>query len=185
MNLSTVREWWRGSTSDSGARTLRSRVALPSVVDAPQDVLRAVRQLNDDLDLYVMADGRVFLLKHEANKPRIREGRKMIEQAQQLGDDTELEIPRLMAEGWSLLGEFSYEEGCSVGRVVEHAQMTLYATRDEIEADQKRRKLIADGTTGRLKTTELMLERMRSSARSDHSLIMKNRKSYSSTYRST
>lgn len=156
-----------------------TRVALPSVVVFPAHVLRALREYNDDLDVYVLPDGRVWLLKLERDKPRIKEGQKLLQQAKAEGDYSDLESARLMAEGWSLLGELSYQEGTSVHALLAHAQMTLNATAEQIEADQLRRKLVADGTTGREAAAALMVDRVHAFARTDHARAFRGRKVFS------
>lgn len=184
MILDTAREWCRSlgggreKVSTGGVR-YRTRVALPAVVDVPEDVLRALREFNDALDAYVLPDGRVWLLIYEPDKPRIREGQKQLLQAKMLGDTEDLESALLMADGWSLLGELPYHEGTSAGAMLRHAQMTLYATRKQIEADQLRRKLIADGTAHREKATALLLDRVRSGAQADWAKVYRGRQQFS------
>lgn len=171
-------ERWR-SRGKHVSRRVHSRVTLPAVVDVPSEVLAALREFNDDLDVYILPDGRVWLLKREADKPRIKEGQKLLQQAKDLGDYSDLEAAHLMAEGWSLLGELTFHEGTSVGAMLRHAQMTLYATTKQIEADQLRRKLIADGTTGRMEAAALMVDRVQSFAKSDHARAYRGRQVFS------
>lgn len=177
--FTAARELWRAVRHGRPVRgkgRVVSRVTLPAVVDPPEDVLRALRELSEDLDMYVLPDGRVWLLKYEANKPRIREGRKILAQARELDDYGDLESAHLMAEGWSLLGEFSYVEGTSVGAMMQHAQMTLYATEQEIEADARRIKRIADGTVSRERGAALTRERIRAFAKTDWARTYRGRK---------
>lgn len=177
MIFNTVAEWWRGGKSEpvDVGTCYRTRVTLPAVVDLPVDVLRTLRQFNDDLDGYVHTDGRVWLLKYEAGKPRIREAQKTLWKAKQEGDYSELQAALLGAEGWSLLGELPYHEGTSVGAMLQHAQMTLYATDKEIEADNRRRFLIANGTTGRENAAKLMLDRVHAYAKTDWARAFRGR----------
>ncbi len=181
--LNTVGQWWRGTGRTLG-RTLRSRVTLPAVGQVPSEVLQALREFHPDLDTYVLPDGRVWLLKYEPGQPRIREGQKLLQQAKELDEYSDLEAAHLMAEGWSLLGELSYHEGTSVGAMLQHAQMTLYATAPQIEADQRRRKLMADGTTGREAAAALMLDRVQAFAKTDHARAFRGRKLFSTSFRS-
>jgi hypothetical protein len=160
------------------ARTPRTRVRLPSVGEIPADVLRVLRAFNHDLDAYMLPDGRVWLLKYEENKGRILEGRKMLFVAKQEGDYAQLETAHLMAEGWSLLGELSFQEGTSAGAMLRHAQMTLYATPRQIEEDHRRRKEISDGTDMIRKARAAIAERLTSNATFDHSYAFKGRKSF-------
>lgn len=142
----------------------------------PADVLRVIRQFNGDLDAYVFAD-KVWLLKYEENKGRIMEGRKALFMAKQEGDYGDLESAHLMAEGWSLLGELPYQHGMSAGAMLEHAQMTLYATPKQIEEDHTRRRKIADGTERTRIAVERVRSRLHSDASFDHAYAFRGRKS--------
>lgn len=157
-------------------RTPRTRVRLPAVTQVPGEVLRVLRQFHPDLDAYAFPD-RVWLLKHEEDKGRIFEGRKALAMAKADGDYGDLESANLMAEGWSLLGELPYNQGMSIGAMLEHAQMTLYATPRQIEADHTRRRQIADGTVRRNLAVERVRSRLYSDASFDHRYAFRGRHS--------
>lgn len=174
-----------GSVSGAGRsrpslRTSRSRVQLPAPFAVPGEVLRTLREFNQDLDAYAFHD-RVWLLKFEENKGRIFEGRKALFMAKMEGDYGDLESAHLMAEGWSLLGELPYKEGMSAGAMLQHAQMTLYASPKMIEEDHTRRRRIADGTEQRRLAVERVRSRLYGDTRFDHSFAYRGRRTVSTT----
>lgn len=172
-----------GAAGRSGTswRTPRTRVRLPAVVDVPGDVLRTLRQFHRDLDAYVLPNGNVWLLKWEENKGRVLEGRKLLASSRAEGDYSDLETAHLMSEGWSLLGELPYYAGISASAMLNHAQMTLYATPRMVEEDHTRRRRIADGTTKLALSLERVKERLYGDTKFDHSFAYRGRRTVSTT----
>lgn len=178
--LAAVRAWLRGP---EGGASPRSRVALPAVVDVPSAVLETLWAHDPRLDLYPLPDGRVWLLLHEEERGRIAEGRKMLAQDKASGID-ELRHPfvtaRLMADGWSLLDELSYQHGTSAGVVERLAQQALYRTEAELKARERALRSVADSTAQAERRAAVISERIRSEARSDWKWAYRGRRHFTS-----
>lgn len=159
-------------------RTPRTRVRLPAVTHVSGEVLRTLREFHQDLDAYVLPDGKVWLLKWEEGKERVLEGRKILHYAKNDGDYADLETAHLMSEGWSLLGELPFHAGISASAMLNHAQMTLYATPKQIEEDHARRRRHADGTVKRELALQRARERLHGDAHFDHSYAYRGRLSF-------
>ncbi len=178
---SAVRQWMSTSRVRTPSRS-RSRVPLAAVVDPPVDVLRALRELDRNLDLYILPNGRVWLLQYQENKHRIAEGRKMIELAREDGGEIEeMRAARLQAAGFACFGEFSFHEGTSAGFLVRRASEILNAKESDVKAEMAQRRAFANSQAQAEERARVIQERIRSSARSDWGWAYRGRKSFSRT----
>lgn len=160
---------------------VRSRVPIPAVVEPPRELLRALRELDKGLDVFILPDGRVWLLQYQENRHRQAEGRKLLALARAEGDYFEEFAPLLMAHGFALLSEEDYQHGTSVGYMVARAQRVLYATESEVRQEMRKRRRFADNTTQAEIREMVIRERIRAHATSDWSWAHRGRKSFSST----
>lgn len=152
---------------------------LPAVVDAPVDVLRVLRGFNSALDLYVLPDGRVWLLWQSMKPARIQAGRDELFEAKLEGFDEPMYSASLMAQGFEQLGEYPFFFGMSAGAMLAIAQEKLYATERQIVAAMARRRSKADGTDHKARAVATMRDRVTSGARSDHAWAYRGRRSFS------
>lgn len=159
----------------------RSRVPIPAAVEAPAATLRALRELDDHLDLYVFRDGRTWLLQWQESKWREREGQKEIEQARKDGGEIDAMVSaRLRAAGFAFLGEFTPAEANSVGFMERTAARKLYATNADVRAAMRQARHVANSDAQAEERAAVIMERVRSMGKSDHAWAFKGRKSFSS-----
>jgi len=178
--IQAVRERFsRGERRRCGGHRVRTRVALPAVLDFPQDVLRALRLLEPGLDGYILPDGRVWILQLVPNRARIEEGRRQMAtlRLEDLGMPDRQTL--LMAEGFWLVAELPYLEGTSAGAAVTAAQRALYATDAQVEATYRANRAEADHTNARRRMVDTLRDRIRSSARSDWARTWRGRRTFS------
>lgn len=153
----------------------RSRLSIPSVVPQIPDVLRRLRWLRDDLDYYTEQDGWILLLAWDPTKERVREARKMLG----LGLDTF--DNRIMLEGFSILAMLEPHAVWS-GRLLECAQNIIdKATYRKVEAAHDTRMREADGTMNDLRGEAHMRDALTSDSKSDHRILFRGAKSFSSS----
>lgn len=157
----------------------RSRVPLPAVVDPPTDLLRELRHQDERLDLYILPDGRVWVLLKSDKAARIDEGRKLLRECRDDGMAERWMI--LMAEGFELLHEESGPKAYSAGHLLHWIRRKMAATVEEIDAELERRRQESDGTAYVERAVALVKERIRSDARSDFRWAHKGKKSFSAT----
>lgn len=178
-------DWWRGVGHRARRHSrIRSRVPVPSVVDAHPDLMRPLRDLHSEFDYYVqdvVADGgTVLLLWRDAFAPRIEEGRNQLilgKKFPELKLDT-LEA-RLMEAGYSIVWE-GPAAGLWDGRLVLRAREFLRRTlKDAVQlhATQLRE---ADGTMKEVRQHEYMMDAVHADYRSDHKIFFRGKRSFSS-----
>lgn len=181
--MSLLKAVTRWITGDGGSKSApRSRVRLPAAHDVPPDILRALWALNPSLDVYILPDGRVWLLLHEEERARIQVGREMLAQSKSDGID-ECKYPyvtaRLMADGWSMLDEIPYRR-LSAGVLEQLAQRALYRRDHERRALERELLSVADSTRQAERRAAVISERIRAEARSDWKWAARGRRHFSS-----
>lgn len=176
--------WWRGWWStwsprrrDRGAP--RTRVILPGVVDVPADVLRSLRAQDERFDLYVLPDGRVWLLFKSDKASRIDAGRLELGAAKAEGFQEPMYAASLMAQGFELIEEVPYGPGLSAGFLLTMAQDWTYLTEAEIRARSKARREKSDGTEHKRRARAMMRERVVLGGKSDYAWAFQGRRSFS------
>ena len=177
MRLSAAVWAWLGIRR--GKSPVRTRVTLPAVVDVPRETVRILRQQDHRLDLYPLPDGRVWLLLKSDVPARIASGRTDLWAGKVEAFDEPMYSASLMAQGFELIGEFSWAEGMSAGYLLRVAQEALYMTeraRREVHAARRAR---SDGTAHLVRAKHVMTERVRLGARSDFAWAYRGRRSFS------
>lgn len=172
--------WWRarrqGGRRSSGG-TVCSRVAIPAVVDPPVDVLRALRSYDDRLDLHVLPWGIVWLLVKSDNMNRIDEGRKQLALCRGDGLPADRTV-LLMAAGFELLSEEPVSH-LSAGYLLKVAQQKMHASDADIRAAVRLHRAESDSSAKIERGAKQLIERITSSARSDHRWAYRGRRSFS------
>ena len=157
----------------------RTRVPLPAAVDFPLEVLRALRHLDPMLDGYILPDGRVWILQLVPDRARIIEGRKLLVELKEDNDQREpAYMASLMAEGFKLIDEMSFQEGTSAGAAVRRASEVLHATQDEVNQAMRARRSVADSSANAVKMHATLSDRIRSSARGDWARQWRGRRTF-------
>ena len=174
-----LRAWWRARRQGGRYRgdAVCSRVAIPGVVDPPIAVLRELRAYDDRLDLYVLPDGRVWVLVKSDKMERIDQGR--IELAQNRGDGFAADRSSLlMAAGFELLSEEPYCR-LSATHLLRVAQQKMHASGADIRAAVKLHRAESDSSARIIRGAQRIIERVEASARSDHRWAYRGRRSFS------
>ncbi len=139
------------------------------------ELLGRLRALRDDLDYYTERDGWILLLAWDPSKERVHEARKMLT----LGLDTF--DNRIMVDGFSILAMLEPHAVWS-GRLLECAQHIIdKATYRGVEKVHEERMLEADGTMTDVRGEAHMRDALTSDSRSDHRIIFRGKKSFSSS----
>lgn len=167
--------WLRGN--DDHPESARSRVTIPSVCQPSPDVLREIRAFDDKLDLHILPNGLVWLLYKSDVGERIDEGRKQLAHAKEDGLAPE-RSSMLMAAGFELLSEESFEHGSSAGHLILVAQQKLAASKREIEQEIARRVAESDGSADLTRGIQVVRNRIRADAVSDWKWAHRGKKSF-------
>ena len=167
-----------GGTSGQRRRTyrrVRPRMKIGAVVDPVPDLLSRLRELRDDLEYHVEPDGWLLLLAWDPTKERVREAHKMLA----LGLNTFDNL--IMADGFSILAMLEPSAAWN-GELLTVAQNIIdKATPKKVEAVHAERMLEADGTMHELRGEAHLRDRLTSEARSDHKILFRNRRSFSTS----
>lgn len=149
-------------------------------------MLRELRTVDDGLDMFVLPDGRVWMLHLEPSRERIVRGRQALYTARvnHDGDDEAMFAERLMAEGFCRWSEDDFEHGHSVGFMFNRAQRLFYATQAELELEMAKRRAVADGTADAIAIYQILSQRIRADARFDQAHAGRDYKQFGRAYAS-
>lgn len=137
------------------------------------DTLRALRAIGPALEYFVEPTGTVLLLEWQPGKARERRGRSMLERGIRTID------AQLMAENFSLLAALP-RTAIDTGLLLARAQRILSMSADDIRTAHEKQVARADGTEAEEKASAIAIDRMRAEGHSDHAIIFRHRKSFTS-----
>jgi hypothetical protein len=130
--------------------------------------------------VFVLPDGRVWMLHLEPNRERILCARQAIYTArkEQIDEGEPMFAERLMLEGFCRWSEDPFAQGNSPGFMFQRAQRLYYATQKEIEDEMRVRRAHADGTTQAIAIVNILSQRIRADARFDQARVGRNAKQF-------
>lgn len=166
---------------------MKNLVEWPSILHAPPDILRRLRDIRPNAELLYIGEGRWMLGEVRWNWERYRRAVQIIaqwwENRKVEGAGIHL-LPQqqaflrdgiLMLQGFVWIRDY---HGDPDGRIVnDYSRMCWKEDHGLLDDDFRQMAKESDGQTGLLQRIKMMSDRIRAEGRSDHRILMKKRRS--------